>query len=58
MTDTYNIIRFFRNDRQPKVMMTGLTLEEARMHCSSGKTHKTDKHGDVVWFDGYSRDDI
>jgi hypothetical protein len=43
---TYKIIRM-RAYGDHRVIMRGLTLEEAKEHCSSPKTHGAD------WFDGY-----
>ena len=45
---TYKIIRFFQDSEKPnKVILTGLTLEQAQNHCSD-----PDTSGDG-WFDGY-----
>lgn len=61
----YKIIRFyFNNNIRPRTIKTGLTLEEAQVHCesseSSSKTatsstarNRTRKLG--PWFDGYTR---
>ena len=46
---SYKIIRFSR-DKPSKVMHTGLTLEEAKEHCSKESTH-----GDG-WFDGFTEE--
>ena len=46
---TYSIWRFYSKRRPPKLIKTGLTLEQAQEHCSDPKTSK---EGD--WFDGYS----
>jgi hypothetical protein len=43
---TYKIIRM-RADGDHRVIRRGLTLEEAKAHCSSPKTHGEG------WFDGY-----
>lgn len=43
---TYKIIRM-RADGDHRVVRRGLTLEEAKAHCSSPKTHGEG------WFDGY-----
>jgi hypothetical protein len=56
MDETYNIIRFYRDDRPNRVIAGGVTLEEARAHCndpeSSSRTATApDEDGD--WFDGY-----
>jgi len=49
--DTYNIVRFYREEGKPsKVMARGLTLEQAQEHCRDPKTKK-----DGVWFDGYTK---
>lgn len=48
---TYKIIRFYQDwDRDSKVMLTGLTLDEAQAHCQ-----RDDTHGDG-WFDGYEEE--
>lgn len=46
---TYKIIRYRFNNGN-RTIKGGLTLEEARAHCSSPKTE-----GDG-WFDGYRRE--
>jgi hypothetical protein len=48
---SYKIIRFYRNDRKPKVMRKGLTLKEAQAHCNDPKTRK-----EGVYFDGYDEE--
>lgn len=53
MADTYRIVRFFQSGRQ-RVMDTGLTLEEAREHCSDPSTEGKSSAGD--WFDGFVRE--
>ena len=51
---TYRIVRFrFKGSPSRKGLPTGLSLEEAQAHCKDEKTHKINKDGDVVWFDGY-----
>lgn len=52
---SYKIIRF-RFNKPQKVIKRGLTLEEAKRHCSSEKTHKLNKDGSVVWFDGFTKE--
>jgi hypothetical protein len=53
MSETYTIMRFFRETgKSPRVIARGITLEEAKKHCSDGRTHSM-KHG---WFDGYTRE--
>jgi hypothetical protein len=45
---TYKVIRFYQDwDRDSKVVVRGLTLEQAQAHCT-----REDTHGDG-WFDGY-----
>lgn len=53
--ETYKIVRF-RFKGKPRIIKRGLTLEEAQEHCSDESTHKLDKEGNVVWFDGYTRE--
>ena len=55
MSDTYKIIRFHR-ERPPRAMKHGLTLKEAQEHCKDPTTHKIDKQGNVLWFDGYTKE--
>ena len=52
--EKYNILRF-RFNSTPRIVARNLTLEEAQKHCSNPKTHKLDKKGNVVWFDGYDK---
>ena len=48
MSETYKVIRFYQDiDRPAKVIMTGLTLDQAQAHCQ-----REDTRGDG-WFDGY-----
>ena len=42
----YNIIRFYQN-KGPRVIKRGVTLEEAQAHCNDDSTHGPG------WFDGY-----
>jgi len=54
MVKSYKIVRFnYKKDTYNEVIKTGLTLQEAQEHCRRADTHKLDKNGDVVWFDGY-----
>jgi hypothetical protein len=47
----YKIIRFYKDwSRDSKVMMEGLTLEQALEHCQ-----RPDTRGDD-WFDGYEEE--
>lgn len=46
----YDIVRFYRKEgKRPRVMQEGLTLRQARAHCSDPTTRK-----EGVYFDGYS----
>lgn len=58
----YKIVRYFYKDSRKRVILTGLTLEEAQAHCKDTETSsktatsktaraRTRKH--VPWFDGY-----
>lgn len=52
---TYKIIRYFQKDgKKPRVIHRGFSLEEAKRHCKSASSKKTNKYGDVVWFDGFA----
>lgn len=44
----YRIIRFYKTDRRPRTIKTGLTLDEAQAHCQDPTTRK-----EGVYFDGY-----
>lgn len=49
--DTYKVVRMYRDfSRDSKVILTGLTLQEAKAHC-----RREDTHGDG-WFDGYEKE--
>lgn len=65
MATTYKITRFYADDTPRRVIKTGLTLDEAREHCTDPETSsrtatsaaakaRTKKHG--AWFDGYSEE--
>lgn len=48
---TYEIVRFYKEPNHPKhqsIIKTGLTIKEAREHCSS-----KDTECDGEWFDGF-----
>ena len=50
---SYKIIRFFQDHNKPnKVILTGLTLEQAQNHCQD-----PDTSGDG-WFDGYDEHNL
>jgi len=55
--DTYKILRFNRRNENPEVIKRGLTLEEAQTHCGHEWTHKKDRAGNVIWFDGYTKEE-
>ena len=47
---SYKIVRFYAPhlNRNSRVILRGLTLEEAQQHCRDSKTRKAGE-----WFDGY-----
>lgn len=52
---TYLIRHFYSddtNENHRKVLIRGLTLEEAREHCNDPDTSGVDDNGNP-WFDGY-----
>jgi hypothetical protein len=50
--ETYRVIRMYKDwDRPDKVILTGLTLEEAQAHCRRPDTRKEGE-----WFDGYEEE--
>jgi hypothetical protein len=60
---TYKIVRHFHSG--PEVIMTGLTLDEAREHCQDPETSArtcTTYEGQLLtrtrgfWFDGYTEE--
>lgn len=54
---SYKIVRFYREEnRTPRTIQRGLTLQEAQHHCSLESTHKKDSQGNVLWFDGYTEE--
>ncbi len=48
----YKIVRFFRDNRPSEIINVGLTLEQAKEHCS-----REDTHGEG-WFDGYTEEKV
>jgi hypothetical protein len=49
--NTYKVVRFYKDAmRDKKVILTGLTLEDAQAHCK-----REDTRGDD-WFDGYEEE--
>ena len=63
MTDRYHIVRFYRDAAiRRRIISRGLTLKEARTHCSNPQTSsRTATAGTALirprrlgaWFDGY-----
>ena len=53
--ETYKIVRLKFNGK-PKVIIRGLSLEEAQAYCKKEDTHKKDSQGKVIWFDGYEKE--
>lgn len=56
MTDTYKIIRFFRDGRNPRTIKSGLSEKAAQEHCRRDDTSshgKLDPKYGTAWFDGY-----
>lgn len=62
--DRYKIVRMFFNGNR-RIILRGLTLEEAQAHCKNPETssstcvkqtgkQRTRRHG--AWFDGYERE--
>ena len=50
---TYTLIRFYKDSAKPsRVLMTGLTLEEAKEHCNDPSTEKEGE-----WFDAFKSED-
>lgn len=58
----YRIVRMYQRDRPPRVLKSGLTLDQAQAHCSDPETssstatsptarRRTARYG--PWFDGY-----
>lgn len=61
----YKIVRYYYRSSRKRVIMRGLTLEQAQAHChdpntssktatSSAARRITKRHG--PWFDGYEQD--
>ena len=50
---TYKIIRFYHPsiNKPNRIVLKGLTLEQAQQHCRNPKTRK-----DGEWFDGYDEE--
>lgn len=55
----YYVYRFYSDNRKDRLILSGVTLEEARRHCNDPETSsKTAKNGrgkcTCDWFDGYA----
>lgn len=62
----YMVVRFYAGDRDPEVIATGLTLEEASAHCSDPETSSVSATGEEAlrrtaeygpWFEGFRDED-
>jgi hypothetical protein len=53
---TYKVVRFYRDSGRRKIIMRHVSLEVAQLHCRSEKTHRLDKTGSAIWFDGYEKE--
>lgn len=53
---TYKIIRFRKHGDSQRVVGRHYSLEQAQAHCKREDTHKIDKEGNVIWFDGYTEE--
>jgi len=54
---TYKIIKFYKDiNKKGKVIMRGLSLEEAQAHCKREDTHKRDTDNNIIWFHGYEKE--
>lgn len=59
---TYKIIRFFKKDFESKIIATGLTLEQAKKHCSSIESSSETTTDTLMekflgpWFDGFKEE--
>ncbi len=50
---TYKIVRFYFRAKEQEVIKTGLTLDEAKAHCSDPASKSTNCPIEEAWFDGY-----
>ena len=48
---TYRVVRFFKVSGRRKIIMRGVSLDVAKLHCND---HRTKKDG--VWFDGFEKE--
>jgi len=49
--DYYDIKRFYREGKRPRIIEKHVTLEQAQAHCKDPKTRK-----EGVYFDGYDKE--
>jgi hypothetical protein len=60
---SYKVMRFYFNDRTPRILKRGLTLEEAQEHCASKETSSSTcspakaRRVSGMWFDGYDKEE-
>lgn len=55
----YRIVRLYQDNRERKIIKSGLTLKEAQEHCRNPETSsRTAKHSRETgdWFDGYEKE--
>ena len=54
--ETYEIVRFYADSRESRVIAEGLTIDEAQEHCKDPETSSTtcsEPSEGGQWFDGY-----
>lgn len=56
LSNTYRIVRMFFDDRPTKIVVRGLTLEQAQTHCRRDDTHGGSTDDGSAWFDGYEEE--
>lgn len=66
MEKLYKVVRYYQNDRKPRVMRKNLTLKQAQKHCHDPETSSKTKGNpgpkalarmdekQLHWFDGYT----
>jgi hypothetical protein len=47
---TYNVVRYFRDDKPCEIIKRGLSKEDAMNHCLDAESHGVD------WFDGWTEE--
>lgn len=53
--ERYKVIRFYRSGRK-KLVMRNVSRDMAKSHCQKPDTRKTDSRGNVIWFDGFTKE--